>query len=165
MHAFILYILCQRLPVLLELLRFFPPLTYMGQSWEVSIWTETKNKRKRCSRLLQKKDKLCWYSRSSFDVRRVASLLPKCATKLGFRKQDCIVFATKANLGYVQRKGFATSTVLYLLFTWVSWNQNPQSYHSGHRCSFHVHHYLFGVLYLTLVWLRLGEIEKMKILR
>ena len=27
----------QRLPVLLELLRFFPPLTYMGESWEVSV--------------------------------------------------------------------------------------------------------------------------------
>ena len=56
----------QRLPVLLELLHFFPPLTYTAQSWEVSV-----NERKRCSRFLQYNDKQCWFSRSKCGTRCV----------------------------------------------------------------------------------------------
>lgn len=55
---------------------------------------------------------------------RAASLLPKFAMKLGFRKQDCFAFAT--------------STVLRLILTGASWKQNQQSWHYGYPCSFDV---------------------------
>ena len=80
-------ILYQRSPVLLELLRFFPPPTYMGQSWEVSM---NKGKRKKNDQGFQRKRQ----TMSVGTADRAAALLPKFVTKLGFRKQNCFAFAT-----------------------------------------------------------------------
>ena len=102
MQVLTLYIIRQRLPVLLELLRFFPPLTYTGQSWEVSA-----NNKK-----------------TLFKVSTVKGLTMLVHQIEMYQKkrplEKRLLPLSDISYYYVQRKGFATST--YCVTSYIHWS-------------------------------------------